>query len=315
MIATCRRMRRNVRGIVATLSMAAILSAAAAPRLAVPPEGIAFGEITIGTNVSGTVELRNVGKVAVNVSRVKACCGATAELSPMAIPPKGTATLKVSLKVQEAGPFSKTIRISCDDPARPLVSVPVTGVAVDASVNGAGNVRGEIYSMFFWGLGMVLSVAVLVDSLVRQDRETPLRRRVRRCLSHSVRIGVGGMFMYAGFMKMADVDAFAELVARYDMMPSFVVRPFAIALPVVEVVAGAALLFTKLVRQAAAVVAIMLLMFVIALTQAGIRGLDVSCGCFGGLVGGTRAELALAVARDVLLLVPLFWLFLQHGKS
>ena len=57
----------------------------AAPRLAVPPEGVAIGEVAVGSNVVGRVEIRNVGSTTVSVSRVKACCGAKAELSAMKI--------------------------------------------------------------------------------------------------------------------------------------------------------------------------------------------------------------------------------------
>ncbi len=64
-------------------------AAIAAPRLAVPPEGIAFGEVFVGSNAVGRIELRNAGNATVSVSRVKACCGAKAELSAMKIPLNG----------------------------------------------------------------------------------------------------------------------------------------------------------------------------------------------------------------------------------
>ena len=63
--------------------------ALATPRLEVSPEGIAFGEVAVGSNVVGRVEIRNVGSATVSVSRVKACCGAKAELSSPKIPPNG----------------------------------------------------------------------------------------------------------------------------------------------------------------------------------------------------------------------------------
>ena len=34
----------------------------------------------------------------------------------------------------------------------------------------------------------------------------------------------------------------------------------------------------------------MLVVFIIALSQAALRGLDVSCGCFGGAVAGVARE-------------------------
>lgn len=294
------------------------LSALAAPRLAVPPEGVVFGEVRTGEVVSGTAELRNVGTDPVAVSRVKACCGATAELSPRAIPPNGVATLSVSLLAQDVGPFSKTIRLSCDDPEQPLVSVPVTGTVVaggDVSRHEDKPSRHDGYSALLLVFGGVLTMAVLVDLLWRPTDDAPWRRRVRRCFAYVARIGIGGLFIYAGCVKMGDLEAFAELVARYDMLPSACVRPFARTLPAVEALAGAALAFSPWTRLATGIVASLLLAFMAALAQAAVRGLDVSCGCFGGLSHGARTELLLAIGRDALLLIPSLWLAMRAGKA
>lgn len=292
------------------------LPALAAPRLVVPPEGIAFGEVPAGTNVSGRVALRNGGNVPVQVSRVKACCGATAELSPRAIPPNGVATLSVSLQVQDVGPFSKTIRLSCDDPEQPLVSVPVTGTVV-ADVPEREDVpsRHDGISVCIFVFGGVLSMVVLVDLLWRPAHDAPWRRRARRWLALVTRIGIGGLFIYTGCVKMGDWDAFAELISRYDMLPSACVRPFARTLPAVEALAGAALAFSPWTRPAAGLVAALLLAFMAALAQAGVRGLDVSCGCFGGPLHRARLELLLALGRDALLLIPSLWLAMRAGKA
>jgi len=59
----------------------------------------------------------------------------------------------------------------------------------------------------------------------------------------------------------------------------------------------------------------LLMAFMAALAQAVVRGLDVSCGCFGGFAGGTRAELLFALGRDALLLIPSLWLAMRHGKA
>lgn len=107
------------------------LCAPAVPRVEVPPQGVAFGEITAGVETKGSLELSNSGDSPLGVSRVKACCGATAELVPMTVPAGGRAMLTVSLKPQLPGEFSKSVTISCDDPKSPVVVIPVTGVAVE----------------------------------------------------------------------------------------------------------------------------------------------------------------------------------------
>ena len=111
--------------------------ALANPRLAIPPEGVAFGEIPAGEPASKSIELRNVSDFPVAVSQVKGCCGADASLSPMRIAPSGTALLTVSLKPPLPGAFSKEIRILCDDPGRPVLTVPATGTAIEGHASAA----------------------------------------------------------------------------------------------------------------------------------------------------------------------------------
>ena len=122
--------------IVATLWVG---SAFAAPRLAVPSEGVAFGEIYAGEGASKSVEITNVSASSVAVSQLKGCCGADAELSSTEIAPSSAVTLTVWLKPQLPGVFSKHIRIFCDDPENPLIVIPVTGVAVEANKASAAS--------------------------------------------------------------------------------------------------------------------------------------------------------------------------------
>ena len=103
----------------------------AAPRLIVPPEGVAFGEIPAGEAAEKVIELRNVSSSPVLISQVKGCCGADAALSKTRIEPASSATLTVSLKPTIPGEFSKHVRILCDDPECPVVVIPVTGFAVE----------------------------------------------------------------------------------------------------------------------------------------------------------------------------------------
>ncbi len=115
----------------AALVVLVATSACAAPRLFVPAEGVAFGEISAGEGATKSVELRNVSDVPVIVTRVKPCCGAEAELSSMSIAPSSAAALTVSLRPTIPGEFSKHVRILCDDPECPVVVIPVTGTAVE----------------------------------------------------------------------------------------------------------------------------------------------------------------------------------------
>lgn len=114
-----------------------VFAAAATPRLEVPSTGVALGEVAAGESVSGTVTIRNAGDSPLGVSRVKACCGATAELSSLNLAPGASAVLTVTLKPQLPGEISKSVHLYCDDPKSPVAVIPVTGTARERRTPGA----------------------------------------------------------------------------------------------------------------------------------------------------------------------------------
>ena len=124
---------------IAVLSVVIALCVFAAPRLSVPPEGVAFGEIAAGEAAAKSIELRNVSSSPVAVSQVKGCCGADAALSAMRVEPGSAATLSVSLKPMLPGEFSKHVQILCDDPESPVINIPVTGMAVESKTAAAAS--------------------------------------------------------------------------------------------------------------------------------------------------------------------------------
>ena len=127
----------NYRTVIFCVIGLMFVTALASPRLAIPPEGVAFSEIAAGEAASKSIELRNASPSPVTVSQVKGCCGAEASLSSMRIEPSSSATLTVSLKAMLPGEFSKHVRILCDDPESPVINIPVTGTAVESKTAAA----------------------------------------------------------------------------------------------------------------------------------------------------------------------------------
>jgi uncharacterized membrane protein YphA (DoxX/SURF4 family) len=118
----------------------------------------------------------------------------------------------------------------------------------------------------------------------------------------------GLMFLAAAWPKFSDPDGFAMMVAQYQMLPAFSVHAFSVWLPALEVTTGVALLLSPWERESAALVGLMLLMFIAALSQALWRDLGIACGCFD-IKGATDAgETWFAILRDVVLLVPAAWM-------
>ena len=127
------------------------------------------------------------------------------------------------------------------------------------------------------------------------------------------RIGMGALFIYSAAMKVDDPGLFADAVSRYEFLPEFSIGMFSLTMSMLELIVGVALVATKWTREAALLVTVMLLMFIVALAQAFVRGLDISCGCFGAPKIGGRAEIAVALVRDVVLLVPAVWLMTRRN--
>ena len=122
------------------------------------------------------------------------------------------------------------------------------------------------------------------------------------------RLVVGGVWVVAGVLKLPEPAANVRAVRAYQLLPEAVVPLVGHALPLLEVLVGACLLLGLLTRASAVLSALMLLAFVVGISSAWARGLQIDCGCFGGggQVAAGQTGYPGEVARDVgLLLVAL----------
>jgi uncharacterized membrane protein YphA (DoxX/SURF4 family) len=123
---------------------------------------------------------------------------------------------------------------------------------------------------------------------------------VIRTLLALCRFATAAIFLYAASTKIPDMAKFAEEVANYRLLPAALVPATAAVVVGLEVVAGLALLAGPFARAASVITTGMMLVFIAGLTQALLRGIDLSCGCFGGEESATWAT----VVRDVAMLLP-----------
>jgi len=122
------------------------------------------------------------------------------------------------------------------------------------------------------------------------------------------RLVLGGVFLWAGWEKLADPRGFVQAVRAYDVTPEWLSKAIGYGLPVLEVCLAALLIVGVITRIAAAVSAALMLVFLIGIVQAAIRGLKLECGCFGG-GGATQGSTTytLDILRDVgLLLIAVY---------
>ncbi len=98
---------------------------------------------------------------------------------------------------------------------------------------------------------------------------------------HAVRLILGAIFIYAGYIKIIHPHDFAAMINNYGILPDGLINVSAIYLPWLEVLAGFALIFAPRYREGASIlITLMLLVFTAAILSALYRGLNISCGCF-----------------------------------
>jgi uncharacterized membrane protein YphA (DoxX/SURF4 family) len=131
--------------------------------------------------------------------------------------------------------------------------------------------------------------------------------------STAARLVLGGVFLVAGGLKVIDPQSSVAAVRAYRLLPSSLVTIVGWGLPFAEIALGVLLLAGVATRLIAVASAILLLVFIAAVTSAAARGLSIDCGCFGG--GGDVAPGQTAygteIVRDVGLLLLAAWLVWQ----
>ncbi|MBZ0203475.1 MAG: DoxX family membrane protein [Ignavibacteria bacterium] len=117
----------------------------------------------------------------------------------------------------------------------------------------------------------------------------------------AARIGLGAVFMYASFDKMANPALFADIIDNYRVLPFQLVNALAVFLPWLEFITGLLLVTGKWVKGSLLIYTTLLVIFIIALAQALVRGLDISCGCFSVQPSST-SEVWIRIIEDLALL-------------
>src|SRR6266508_5412644 len=92
---------------------------------------------------------------------------------------------------------------------------------------------------------------------------------------------VAGIFIYAGAIKALDPVQFASDIDNYKIVPWPVSVVLAFYLPWLEIFCGFALVVRLLYRGALSISTALILQFTFATVAAKVRGLDITCGCFG----------------------------------
>ena len=125
---------------------------------------------------------------------------------------------------------------------------------------------------------------------------------------------VGAVFVYAGAVKAIDPVQFGLDIDNFKILPWFASVRLAFFLPWLEMLCGLALVLRLLYRGGLSILAALVLVFIGATVAAKVRGLDITCGCFGH--ASQHWSFAQHMALDLAILIALaalFWVELIRG--
>jgi len=99
------------------------------------------------------------------------------------------------------------------------------------------------------------------------------------------RLTLAIIFLYAGMGKIINPDSFAVAIYNYRLLPDYAINFVAVFLPWLEIIIALCLICGINIKGASSLSSLLFLIFAVALTINLVRGLDISCGCFGSSSG------------------------------
>jgi putative oxidoreductase len=135
-----------------------------------------------------------------------------------------------------------------------------------------------LVSTTFWGIFWPVFAAFLAATAV-----VLLVASKKLTLWRIVDLIIAAVFIYAGVLKALEPVQFAHDIDHYKILPWTIGVGLAFYLPWLEIFCGLALIFRLFYRGALSILTAFVVVFLVATIAAKVRGLDITCGCFGHL--------------------------------
>jgi len=131
-------------------------------------------------------------------------------------------------------------------------------------------------------------------------------------LTLATRLGLGGLWIFAGVVKLYHVDDLIWEINKYHILPSGLATVYGHVLPPLEIALGVLLVVGLFLRVSASVSGLVVLSFVIAKITALARGLNITiCGCLGPAVPLLAVH---SLVLDFVLLAMVVQIFFHRGE-
>src|SRR6266571_401363 len=125
---------------------------------------------------------------------------------------------------------------------------------------------------------------------------------------------IAAIFIYAGMLKALDPVQLAHDIDHYKILPWAVGVGLAFYLPSLEIFCGLALIFRLFYRGALSILTALVVVFLVATIAAKVRGLDITCGCFGHASQNWSFPAHLATNLGILAALLVLWLSNRSAK-
>jgi putative oxidoreductase len=130
---------------------------------------------------------------------------------------------------------------------------------------------------------------------------------ILRILHWICRLGLAGIFLYTGYIKLESPLQFAAILYGYKLFPTSLIMPLTRYFPWVEIALAVLLLVGWKMRYVALAACALIVTFIGILTITYFRGIEANCGCFSF---DDRIR-PLTIVRDGLILLPALYLMVE----
>ena len=141
-------------------------------------------------------------------------------------------------------------------------------------------------------------------------------------LTIRVQLALGAIFIVAALPKIADPPSFAHMIYNYRLLPAGLINVSSLVMPWVELVCGVVLILGVWRRPALAIIGLMVVVFIIAISINLARGNAIDCGCFNVSLANRTVEqrlgdMRLDILRDLgmLLMVAQVWFGTRRAEE
>lgn len=145
------------------------------------------------------------------------------------------------------------------------------------------------------------------------------KQSVTQIIEISIRVILGAIFIWAGTMKLLDINSFVESVGHFKFTP-FDKAPWDMwigyMLPAFEFLVGTALILGFLLKGAILSTLTLSVSFLIVVVSAHSRGLNYECGCFGKALSFKNTSIHISIlAVMVVMSLVLVMLEIRNSKA